>query len=596
METANINMLYYGDNLDVLGRYIKDESIDLIYLDPPFKSSQDYNILFKEQDGSRAAAQIKAFNDTWRWDQGSAKSFHDVVLAGGRIADVMVAFEKFLGRNDMLAYLSMMAPRLSELHRVLKDTGSIYLHCDTTASHYLKILMDAVFGPENFNNEIIWRRTGSNKSVKRFGPLHQSIFFYRKSKDSYFKPVYGPYTKKYVDNFFRLKDNRGMYQSVALTGPGIRSGDSGKKWLNYNPSDVGRHWQPASYLYRKYKKLTDQDLAQYPLIERLEKLDEVGLIHWGSKGTVPRYKYYINDALGVLYQDIWAYQPGTEGCVFGDPDSCIDQDVKWLSVRDKERLDYPTQKPEGILKRIIMASSKEGDLVLDPFCGCGTTVSVAQQLNRSWIGIDITHLAISLIKHRLRSAFGNSVNYKVIGEPVSLPDAKTLAKQDPYQFQWWSLGLVGARPVEQKKGADRGIDGRIYFFPQARVRGKPEQIIFSVKAGNVTVSHIRDLVGVINREKAAIGVFISLNKPTRQMRREAASSGFYESVEVVQNLYPRIQLLTIEELLHGKKVDYPSYAQWRGNVTLKKAKKSEEMKPESRVPKLGKYSEKTTER
>lgn len=590
MDANFANTLYYGDNLDVLQKYISSESIDLIYLDPPFKSSQDYNILFREQDGSRAAAQIKAFHDTWRWDQESSKSFHEVVLAGGRTADVMVAFEKFLGHNDMLAYLSMMAPRIVELKRVLKNTGSIYLHCDTTASHYLKILMDAIFGPENFSNEIIWRRTASNKSVKRFGPIHQSIFFYRKSKDVYFNQTYTPYIKEYIKKNFRYKDNYGIYRIVILTGPGIRSGDSGKEWRGYNPSDSGRHWQPASYLYQKYEETTGQDLAQYPLIERLDKLDEIGLIYWPPKGKVPGYKYYLDDAPGLRVQDLWFYQPGTEGCVHGDSDDCIGEDIKWLSSMDRERLSYPTQKPEGLLKRIIMASSKEGDIVLDPFCGCGTTVSVAQQLNRSWIGIDITHLAISLIKHRLRSTFVDSINYKVIGEPVSLPDARTLAKQDPYQFQWWALGLVGARPVEQKKGADRGIDGRIYFFPQARVKGKPEQIIFSVKAGNITVSHIRDLVGVINREKAAIGVFISLNKPTRPMRREAASAGFYESVEVVQNIYPRIQLLTIEELLDGKHVEYPSYAQWRGNVTLKKAPKTGKLKKEAKVPKLEKFN------
>ena len=277
--------------------------------------------------------------------------------------------------------------------------------------------------------------------------------------------------------------------------------------------------------------------------------------------------------------------------MYGNPDICIGEDVKWLSSHDSERLGYPTQKPEGLLERIIKASSQEGDVVLDPFCGCGTTIAVAQQLNRSWIGIDITHLAIALMKHRLRSAF-DSIEYSVIGEPVSLPDARTLADQDSYQFQWWALGLVGARPVEQKKGADQGIDGRLYFFTGPMMRGEPQQILFSVKGGNVTVSQVRDLVGVVDREDATIGVFISLNEPTKPMREEAASAGFYQSNEAVDNIYPRIQLLTIEDLLNGRQVEYPSYAQWRGNVTLKKAPKAVKQKSGAKIEKLDKYSEK----
>jgi len=304
-------------------------------------------------------------------------------------------------------------------------------------------------------------------------------------------------------------------------------------------------------------------------------MDSIGRIEWPKKkGGTPSFKQYLDDLKGVSLQDIWT-------------------DIPPISSRAKERLGYPTQKPEALLERIIQSSSNEGDRILDPFCGCGTTISVAQRLNRSWIGIDITHLAIALLKHRLRSAFGDSVNYKVIGEPVSLPDAKILAKQDPYQFQWWALGLVGARPIEQKKGADKGIDGRIYFFPQARVKGKPEQIIFSVKAGYVTVSHIRDLVGVINREKAAIGVFISLNKPTKHMRREAASAEFYESPELGPEFehkkYPRIQLLTIENILNGLQVEYPSFARWRGDITIKKAPKAKKHE-KSQIKKLDRYN------
>ena len=240
-------------------------------------------------------------------------------------------------------------------------------------------------------------------------------------------------------------------------------------------------------------------------------------------------------------------------------------DIEPINAAARERLGYPTQKPVALLERIIQASSNEGDVVLDPFCGCGTTVAAAQKFDRRWIGIDITQLAISLIRYRLGDSFGKDCRFEVIGEPTSLPDAAALAKEDPYQFQWWTLGLVKARPVEQKKGADRGIDGRKYFHDEGR-SGKTKQIIFSVKAGHVTVSHIRDLVGVVHREKAEIGAFLSLEPPTSPMRREAASAGFYKSP---WGKHPRIQLLTIEDLLGGKSIDYPQAT----DVTFKKAQR-----------------------
>lgn len=279
----------------------------------------------------------------------------------------------------------------------------------------------------------------------------------------------------------------------------------------------------------------------------------------------------MDDMEGVNLQDIWT-------------------DLPPISSQAKERLGYPTQKPEALLDRIIQSSSNKDSLILDPFCGCGTTVAVAQRLGRPWIGIDITHLAIALIKHRLRAAYGNTNICRVIGEPVSLPDAAALAEQDPYQFQWWALGLVGARPVEQKKGSDKGIDGRLYFMSDAAMTGGPEQIIFSVKAGNVSPSQVRDLVGVVEREKAAIGVLLSLNPPTQAMRQEASSLPPYQSKELGSKAYPRIQLLTIEEILGGKSVECPQFARWEGNVTLKKAPKTEMTnKTGSKVPKLQEF-------
>jgi adenine specific DNA methylase Mod len=551
------NILYYGDNLEIIRKYFPDNSIDLIYLDPPFNSNAAYNILFKEPTGEPSQAQITAFDDTWHWSIESERTFQEIITnAPINVAELITAFRNFIHQNDMMAYLVMMCIRLLELKRVLKLTGSIYLHCDSTASHYLKILMDAVFGIRNFRNEIIWRRTGSNSAAKRFGPIHQTILYYAKSNMSSFYPVPAPYTKGYIDDYFTEQDERGSYRPVLLTGPGTRKGDSGKAWHSYDPTKSGRHWQPASYIYTKYRELTGDDLSNYPLLERLDRLDEIGLIHWAKKegGGVPNYKYYQLDAPGVLLQDIWAYQPGTEGCVYGKPSEGIDQDVKWLSTKDKERLGYPTQKPEGILERIIKSSSKEGDLVLDPFCGCGTTVVVANKLNRKWIGIDITHLAITTMKWRLEKIFPG-IKYKTIGEPKDLAGAQELAKNNKYQFQWWAVSLVGGQPYgDKKKGADTGIDGYLYFMDE---KDKVKKAIISVKGGGTSVKDIRDLGHVIDREKADLGIFITLEQPTGPMGTEAVTKGFYHSP--LGEDYPRMQILTIEDLFNGKKPNVPPW-------------------------------------
>ncbi len=541
------NVLYYGDNLEVLRRYIPDESVHLIYLDPPFKSDQDYNVLFADQDGSRSAAQIRAFEDTWCWDQAAAAAFQDVVEAGGRVSLAMQAFRQALGDNDLLAYLSMMAPRLVELRRVLKSTGSIYLHCDPTASHYLKMLMDAVFTPFGFRSEIIWKRTHAHGSSKRYAPVHDTILFYAKS-EAYnwtdFRITHGP---EYIEQHFTYEDPDGRrFQPISLTGAGVRHGESGQAWRKVNPTAVGRHWALPGEI------LEQLGVRDGTVQEKLDALDAARRIFWPKKeGGTPRLKWFVDELAGSAMPDVWS-------------------DIPPISARAAERLGYPTQKPQALLDRILRASSNEGDVVLDPFCGCGTAIAVAQRLNRRWIGIDITHLAISLIKHRLHDAFGADVEktYEVVGEPVDLPGARALASQDPYQFQWWALGLVGARPVEQKKGADKGIDGRLFFHDDAESQ-KTKQIVLSVKSGSVQVAHVRDLRGVVEREKAAIGVLIALDEPTRNMRAEAAGAGFYESPW--RTKHPKIQVFTIEELLTGKKIDFPPSRDLR---TFKKAPKA----------------------
>ncbi len=508
------NLLFYGDNLDVLRRHIKDETVDLVYLDPPFKSNQDYNVLFAEQNGSRSAAQFEAFEDTWRWDQGAEAAYQEVVEAGGPVSAAMQAFRLFLGESDMMAYLAMMAPRLVELRRVLRTSGSIYLHCDPTASHYLKVLMDAVFGPPAFRNELVWKRTpfsGSSKARARQYPRsHDVILFYSRGDDWTWSPPTRPYSDEYRARFkWDDSDGRGPYRKTLL---------------------------------KTFSKET---------FDRLKADNR--LIAPQRTGAKWSYKQYLSESSGTTQiDDTW-------------------MDVNAINPVAKERLGYPTQKPEALLERIITASSNEGDTVLDPFCGCGTAVAVAQRLNRRWIGIDVTHLAVTLIKSRLRDTFGDGVSYKVIGEPVSIPDAAELAEDDPYQFQWWALGLVGARPVEQKKGADKGIDGRLYFHDESATGGKTKQIILSVKAGNLTANHVRDLRGVIEREKAEIGVLMSMEEPTQPMRKEAATAGFYSSPWNTK--HPRIQLLTVAELLDGRGIDYPSR---QGNVTFKKAARVKE--------------------
>jgi len=527
------NQLYYGDNLTVLREHIKDESVDLIYLDPPFNSRQDYNVLFAERDGARSASQIMAFEDTWEWNMDAERAYEEIVERGGRVSDAMRAFRTFLGHSDMMAYLAMMAPRLIELHRVLKETGSIYLHCDPTASHYLKMLMDAVFTPQYFRNEITWKRShahsDSKQGRKAYGNVADTLLYYAKGDGYVFNTVFVPYEQAYIDKYYRYRDADGRrYWLDNLTGPGGAS----KGNPLYEVMGVSRYW--------RYSKV------------KMSELIAAGRVVQNKPGNVPQYKRYLDEMPGVPLQNIWA-------------------DIDPINMMAKERLGYPTQKPEVLLERVIRVSSNDGATVLDPFCGCGTAISVAQRLNRRRIGIDITHLAIGLIKTRLADAFGDSVRetYEVIGEPVDLPGAEKLAEEDKYQFQWWALSLAGARPLEKKKGADQGIDGRLYFHDEAK-GGETKQIIFSVKAGHLMATHVRDLRGVIEREKAEIGVLISMELPTKPMKREAAEAGFYQPPGTTDK-FPRLQILSIAELLEGKKVDYPHYA---ADATFKKAPKS----------------------
>lgn len=545
------NALYYGDNLGVLRESIADESIDLIYLDPPFNSSASYNVLFKAPSGEGSQAQIEAFEDTWHWNESAERAFDEVVTGPHSDASIMLkAMRSALGENDMMAYLAMMAVRLIELHRVLKPTGSLYLHCDPTASHYLKVLLDAVFGPERYLNEIIWRRTGSHNARRSLGPVHDVIHVVTKSDRYKFNIVRRPYMKGHVETrYSKGPDGQMRFTSGGnvLTGAGATAGSSGQPWRGFDPSAKKRHWAIPGF----YEEQMPPEYRSLSVVEKLEALYKAKLIEIKPGTAWPIMVRYLGERDGVPLTDLWAYQPYTQGTVWGDLTKGIDEDVAWLGPTDPERLGYQTQKPVGLLERVILSSSDEGDIVLDPFCGCGTTVHTAQKLSRQWIGIDVTHLAIALVERRLKEAFPG-ISYDVHGVPTDAAGARNLAERDKHEFQKWITATIGAQPYKGgKKGMDRGIDGFLHFRDADK---KPQFGIVSVKGGGIKSGDVRDLKGTMDREKAALGLFLTLNEPTREMVKEAASAGFYETGGMK---FPRLQILTAEQIVKGERPKVP---------------------------------------
>jgi DNA modification methylase len=552
------NRLYFGDNLHVLREHIADETVDLIYLDPPFNSKRDYNLLFKTPKGHESDAQITAFEDSWHWGEQAEREFNEILRQSNTdVAELMPALRSFLGENDMMAYLVMMANRLLELHRVLKPTGSLYLHCDPTASHYLKIVLDGVFGKLFFKSEIIWKRYGAHSNANAYGAVHDVLLFYTKSDAFTFNKQYQPHDEDYIRERFRFSDPDGRkWAEQNLGNPAVRPNliyaFTAKNGITYEPPSNG--W--------KYSK------------ERMRQLDDENRLHYPQKdGGRLRLKSYQDELEGIQLQDVWA-------------------DLVTIGGTSPERLGYPTQKPIALLERIISASSNAGDVVLDPFCGCGTAVDAAQKLGRRWIGIDITHLAIALIEKRLKdrypylnrtkpekaaaSASGVAEptpeymqSFEVIGTPEDLGGARDLSVRDKYQFQWWACSLVNAQPYQgKKKGADGGIDGLIFFQDD---KGAAKKIVVSVKGGdNVNVAMVRDLAHVVAREKAEIGLFVTLADPSKPMNTEAIKEGFYKS-PITNAEFPRIQILTIAGLLNGtERARYPDLSS--GGHTFKKAK------------------------
>lgn len=545
VQAMDKNQLHYADNILVL-RGLPDETVDLVYLDPPFNSNRDYSVLFSNDDGVESEAQAAAFEDTWRWNAEAANQYEELLSGDypSGVANAMEAMGTLLGRNDVLAYLTMMAPRLVELRRVLKPTGSLYLHCDPTVSHYLKVILDAIFGPAMFRNELVWRRSNAhNSTTKKYGPIHDVIFFYTKSNTYPFHPGRRPYAKAYIEDRFKFSDERGRYQKNYLTGPGIvKGGQSGQEWRGYSPASAGRHWAiPASlvqFLPDNWREMSSH--------EKLEALYEKGLIEFPKKeGGQPMYKQYIGP--GVPYQDIWAYQPNTRGVLFNS-DEHIDQDVKWLE-NEEEKLGYETQKPVGLLKRIIEASTSEGDVVLDPFCGCGTTVDAAEEMNRRWIGIDISYLAVDLIHNRLLDKYGSRLApVEVRGIPRDLAGARALHQFNEFEFERWAVSLVGGQPNDKQVG-DGGSDGIIRFRLDKKRRGRA---VVSVKGGqNIDPSMVLSLVGAVQTFRAEMGVLILMREPTAGMKRAAVEAGEY-LWEWNQERFPTIQIITVAELLAGK--------------------------------------------
>lgn len=521
-----MNQLYYGDNLIILREALADTSVDLVYLDPPFNSKRDYNLLFKQPNGHASDAQITAFTDAWHWGEQAEREFAEILHhPNTRAAELVQAMRRLLGENDLMAYLVMMTNRLLEMHRVLKATGSLYLHCDPTASHYLKLVLDAVFGPENFRNEITWKRAATHSDAKKFANISDTILFYTKSSRYQWNGARTDYDGDYIERYYNNTDDKGRrFAYDNLTKP--------KGSVGYFYELLGCPPPPNGW--------------RMPERRAIQWLQE-GRIEIPPTGKTPRYKRYADELKGKAVGNIW-------------------DDIAPLNSQAKDSLGYPTQKPQALLERIIAASSSPGDVVLDPFCGCGTAVHAAQALGRQWIGIDITHLAITLIEKRLKDAFPNDT-FTVLGVPKDFATAQDLAKRDKYQFQWWACSLVKAQPYQnKKKGADGGIDGMIFFQDNHK---QSRKIIVSVKGGeHVTRTMVADLKNTVEREKAQMGFFVTLTPPTDAMQKEALAAGFYQSP--YNGAFPKIQILTVAGLLSGKEA--PQYPDWtKGNLTFKAA-------------------------
>lgn len=543
-----MNRLYYGDCLTVMAD-MPLGSVDLIYLDPPFSSNRDYNAIYPDETGRPLPDQVEAFCDTWTLDEERERAIRTmpVLMRDHGIEDEVAEFWRLwmnaLRKTNprLLAYLSYMVQRLLPMRGLLKPTGSVYLHCDPTASHYIKVMMDAIFGHDNFRNEVIWRRTGAHGGAKRWGPIHDTILFYTRGGSYTWNRVLEAYDPDYLERHYRLEDERGRFQAISLTGPGSRAGSSGQPWRDVAPGD--RHWALPSGRALPEWFVAPNGYAEMTVQERLDVLDRQGMIYWPPRGSMPRFKRYAAVSGGNPLQDMI-------------------RDIRPISAHAAERMGYATQKPVALLERIIAASSNPGDIVFDPFCGCATTLEAAHNLGRRWIGIDITIHAIKRVarvrlQERLKLVEGQ--DFTVDGVPRNLEGARDLWQRDKYHFQKWAVEEVDGF-VTTRRTSDGGIDGRLYF---AR-HGVPElrSMVIEAKGGkNVGIGVVRDLRGVLEREEADMAGLIVLEEPGDRKRanfaREMAAAGDLDEMGV---LYPRMQMLTAEEILSGQRFNTPTVA------------------------------------
>ena len=531
-----MNRLYYGDCLAIM-QDMPLGSVDLIYLDPPFNSNRDYNAIYKDETGRPLPDQIEAFCDQWTLDDERERAVRQmpILLREAGIGDEVAEFWRLwmnaLRRTNprLLAYLSYMVQRILPMRGILKPTGSLYLHCDPTASHYIKVMLDAIFGHDNFRSEIIWKRSHAHNSARHWGPVHDTIFFYSRTNKYHWNRTYQAYDPDYIDRFFKFNDNdgRGRYWTGDLSGAGKRNGPSGQPWCGHDVAAKGRHWAYAP--------------------DELDRLDANNRIYWPkSQSAMPKLKRYLNEAKGIPAQDVLSDVPS----------------LQRMSTNYSESLGYATQKPLELLERIISASSNPGDTVLDPFCGCATTLEAAHRLGRNWIGIDIAIHAVKRVakvrlEDRLRLVEGT--DFMIEGVPRNLEGARDLWQRDKYHFQKWAVEQVDGF-VTTRRGSDGGIDGRLYFarpnFPELR------SMVIEVKGGaNVGISVVRDLRGVLEREEADMAGLIVMDALGRRQAanfaREMAAAG---DLDIMGMAYPRMQILTVEEILDGRRFLTPSVA------------------------------------
>ena len=498
------NRLYFGDCLEVMREDVASESVDLIYLDPPFNSKRLYNSFI-------GGAQQVAFDDTWRWHE-AVDDFHEVAEQPS-YGKLMEGLKLILGESSKLAYLSYMANRLLECRRVLKPTGTVYLHCDSTMSHYLKAVMDGIFGSNQFKNELIWKRATAVKGnfgqgSQFFAPNTDTIFHYTKTDSWLFNQPFTPYSQEYIDKSYKHiePDTGRRYQLVSMTGPG----GAAKGNPSYDVMGVTRYW--------RYSK------------ESMQELMDQGLVVQVKPGAVPRRKYYLDEGLGVAVQSLW-------------------DDISNVQAGSNESTDYPTQKPVALLERILRTSSSEGDLVLDPFCGCGTTIHAAQNLGRKWIGIDVCVNACKVIEQRLRGHFDSLWSeVEFIGMPKTLDDARFMASDNAFRFERWAASLVDGMEANKKQRGDKGIDG----WGRISIRkGKFVDIVSQVKGGGTNPGHVQAFNGARQQAGADFGVFVCFaDKVTTGMKNAAASTGQFMSCSVVQ-------IYTIEDYFANKQPVLP---------------------------------------